>query len=119
MKKILLCMSVVLMVGCSTKEESKQSSKVVDTTSPVITFYEDTVTIHVGDEFDPDSVIESVKDDVDGDLPIAMEGAENKACYTVASDVSTLQAGSYTVEVGAIDNAGNESSKQCTVIVEE
>lgn len=125
MKKIIVSsLCCILLTACSTpneisNESQNNTSKTVDTSAPVITFVEEPYVMKVGEAFDVEKVIASVEDDVDGVLPIAIEGKENEACYTVSYDVNPEVAGSYTVDVTAIDNAGNESSKQLSVIVEE
>ena len=81
---------------------------VSDTNAPVIRLIMDEDTYTEGDDFDAHDYVESVTDDVDGELS-----------YEVDSDVDMQTPGVYTVTYRAKDSAGNESSADLTITVEE
>lgn len=89
---------------------------VVDTQKPIITFKHDSVEILIHTEFKAEEVIQSVKDDVDGDIPYS-EGTLEKNTYTISSDVDSSSEGSYTVVVKAMDKNENISEKSISVEV--
>lgn len=107
---------------------------VEDTQAPIITLTEKTVSLAVGAEFDPTSVIENVEDVVDGEL-VYVEYIENDTTgtesdvdaitfndtgyYTIESDVDTATVGEYSVIITAVDNHGNETEKTVNVAVSE
>lgn len=81
---------------------------VSDTTAPVIRLVMDEDTYTEGDEFDAHDYIESVTDDVDGEI-----------AYEVDSDVDMETPGVYTVTYRAKDSAGNAATASVTITVEE
>ena len=91
--------------------------EVVDNEAPVIAFASDKVTLSVGDSFDPNANIDSVKDRVEGDLTYSDTADFGK--YTVTSNVDTTVSGTYSVEVSAIDANGNEIKGSYSVVVSE
>ena len=82
--------------------------KVKDTNVPTITLKEEAVNINLGDNYDPNSNIESVKDVVDGDIPFS-DTEIDSAYYTVYGNLDVNNPGEYEVHVKAIDANGNEN----------
>ncbi len=88
-----------------------------DTAAPVITLKEEEVSVYAGDDYDPLSHVQSVRDPVDGDLPYQAEGG--RGTYTINTDLDLNKPGDYTVEILAADKHGNETSSSFTVAVKE
>ena len=86
-----------------------------DSKTPVITLNAMSVSLSEGDSFSAGSLIGSVKDDTDGDLPYTEELVPGS--YTVVSNVDSQKAGEYSVLVKAIDKAGNQSEMTAAVTV--
>ena len=82
---------------------------VVDETKPDIKIKEENVSITVGDEFDVKSNIESVIDDSTELKYLDQAGDNSKEYYTVNSSVNNNEAGTYEVEVTAVDRANNKT----------
>ena len=99
------------------EKEFKHTFNVVDTKYPEVEFSEDTVTVPLNSEFDPNSNILSVSDPVDGAL--AKKDVTENNSYTVESDVITALQGTYTVKVKATDVNGNITEKTYSVVVAE
>ena len=93
------------------------SAAPLDQKAPQITVSTDAVSIEAGSEFAPGSLVTSVKDETDGELPYADE--EKNGSFTVRSDVNTDTPGTYTVTIIARDNAGNRSEASIAVTVKE
>ena len=87
----------------------------VDSKQPVITLNAMSVSLSEGDSFSAGSLIGSVKDDIDGDLPYTESLVPGS--YTVISDVDSSKTGEYSVLVKAIDKAGNQSEVSAAVTV--
>ncbi len=87
----------------------------VDSNKPVITLNAMSVTLSEGDTFSAGSLIGSVKDDIDGDLPYTESLVPGT--YTVVSDVDSSTPGEYQVSIKAIDKAGNQSEATASVTV--
>ena len=102
--------------GEKTKEETVKVT-VKDTKKPEIKLKKDKLEITEGDKFDAVANIESVKDQVDGDIKKSDDQKLTKNGYFIASDVDVKKAGSYTVKITASDVNGNkaESSYKVTV----
>lgn len=84
---------------------------VVDTAAPVIQLKEEKVTITRGDEYDFSSNIDSIKDQIDGDISYLNEIDENSKFY-YHFDYNTEEinnVGEHEVKVTAKDKNGNES----------
>lgn len=92
---------------------------VSDKNAPIIKIKETSVTVRIGDEFDPASNVESVTDDIDGNLERKESIDPNTAGYTLSSNVDTSKAGTYQVSVNAVDSTGNSSNQIYTVYVSE
>ncbi len=99
-----------------TKEETLKVT-VKDTKKPVIKLKKDKLEITEGDKFDAASNIESVKDQVDGDIKKSDDKKLTKNGYFIASDVDTKKAGSYTVKITAFDVNGNKAESSYKVSV--
>lgn len=94
--------------------------EVVDTISPEIKFKRDVVEINQGEEINLNDNIESVFDVVDGKIDYLMENSTLKMnYYTIISSVNFDVAGSYAVNVNAVDKNGNNSSSYYTVVVRD
>ena len=92
--------------------------EVVDTKAANISIKEDNISIYVSDGYDIMSNIESVKDEVDGDLPYKSDITDDdKGYYTVTTDFNKDVVGDYTVNIKAVDNSGNVSEKSYTINV--
>ncbi len=84
---------------------------VVDTAAPVIQLKEEKVTITRGDEYDFSNNIDSIKDQIDGEISYANEIDENSNFY-YHFDYNTEEiddVGEHEVKVTAKDKNGNES----------
>ena len=95
-----------------------RSYVVKDTQMPAVNMTTEGVTLTAGDAFDPQSVISSVFDPADGDLPrVDAEPAVlvndpygrtyETGWYTLNSNVDVNKPGDYVVAVHAVDNHGN------------
>lgn len=82
--------------------------KVKDTNAPTITLKEESVNINLGDNYDANSNVESVKDIVDGDIPFS-DVELDSAYYTVYGNLDVNNPGEYEVHVKAIDANANVS----------
>lgn len=82
-----------------------------DTTKPVITLKNTSVTLKVGDNFDANSYIQSATDDTDGNIISKV---------VKSGTVNTNTPGNYTVKYDVTDNAGNKAdTKTLTVTVKD
>ena len=97
--------------------------EVVDSVQPVISLKEESISITKGDTLELLDNIESVNDNVDGDLAyfdksiIDTETATNY--YTIEGDIDTNTAGEYEIVVKAVDKSGNETKSIYKIVVEE
>ena len=99
-------------------KEIYTSIEVVDTKAADISIKEDNISIYVNDDYDVMSNIESVVDNVDGELSYKTDVTdEDKGYYTVITDFNKDVVGDYTVKVKAVDNSGNVSEKSYTISV--
>lgn len=82
---------------------------VVDTAPPVINLREEKVTITAGDDYDLTANVESVLDEVDGDIHYSSETDENSTLYyNFEYNLEEIDnVGSHEVVVNATDNSGN------------
>ena len=82
-----------------------------DTTKPVITLKNTSVTLKVGDHFDSNSYIQSATDDTDGNII-------SKVVKSGTVNINTP--GNYTIKYDVTDNAGNKAdTKTLTVTVKD
>lgn len=103
-----------------TKEYSIQIV-VKDTKLPIIELEKESITIYQGSDFDLQSNITSVRDEIDGDLPYSSEAlaSPNNGYYMISSDFDNDETGTYTVTVTAYDKNGNISTDEYTIKVIE
>ncbi len=94
--------------------------EVVDTEKPEINTSEETISIEEGNEYNIKDNIKSVIDKVDGELEfVEAETEEQKAYYTISTDLDTNAVGNYTVSIKAVDNSGNVNEKSYNINVVE
>ena len=93
------------------------SVNVVDKVAPVIELKNNDITIKEGESLDLLDNIASVKDAVDGDL--SYSDNENANTYTINGSFDSNSAGTYTLEVKAVDKSNNVSVTSFNVKVEE
>lgn len=93
---------------------------VVDTVAPVIQLKEETVTITSGDDYDLNSNVESVNDNVDGVVSYLSDVTEGSNFYyhfTYGEDIKDV--GTHEVILQAMDKHGNVSEVKFTLEVVE
>ena len=96
----------------------KVEAEVVDTKKPDIEIDKDKIEIELGNNYNAKDNISSVVDQVDGELEyVDKDKDDNISYYTVTTDLNTDVAGSYEVNVKAVDVNGNVSEKKFTVDV--
>lgn len=93
--------------------------EIKDTKLPEIVFKEEKLEITEGDEFDPVSNIESIKDLIDGDIEKSEDTKVTKNAYVIASEVDTSVPSDYKVKITAYDVNGNKAEKEYSVTVKE
>lgn len=94
------------------------SVEVSDTKLPEIKFNKDTITVYVGNNYDVKSNIKSVTDEVDGDLKyVTSVPTEDIGYYTISTNYNKNRAGTYSVEVKAVDKNENETTAKYTLKV--
>lgn len=99
----------------STTNEISFTIRIKDTKLPKITLKQKEITIILGTDFDPNSIVASVVDEVDGALVYKNKKAKN--AYRIMSKVDVTKEGSYPVKVMAIDKNGNTTNATCQVHV--
>jgi hypothetical protein len=94
---------------------------VVDTAAPVVNLKEDVVYITEGEEFDVNSNIESIVDEVDGSISYSDSVDENSTYYYdfTYDHESINNVGEHEVIVNAKDKSGNVIFKSYKLVVEE
>ena len=93
--------------------------EVKDTKKPIITIKKDKITLYKGNGYTLTDNIESVTDEVDGNigyLDAAPEVNEN-GYYLVSSDFNYNAIGTYTVNIKAVDKNNNETNASYTINV--
>lgn len=82
---------------------------VVDTAAPEIKIKEEKITITKGDSFDLNSNVESVFDEVDGELSLlkSVDDTENNKYYNFSYTDDLASVGSHEIIVTAVDEHGN------------
>lgn len=118
---IALELGLALLAGCSTAGFGSDSqSKEIDVEPPVITFKKDKFEVKVGDSYNVATNIKSVIDDQDGKLEQVMKLENGKAGYIIESEqIKEAKAGTFSVEVTAVDSAGNKAKSSFDVVVSE
>ena len=110
--------TVVFVNGDEKTTEEKVKVNVKDTKAPEIKFKKDKLEITAGDDFNPASNIESVKDPIDGDIKKSDDKKITKNGYIIISDVDTKKVkDGYKVKITAFDVNGNKAEKEYTVNV--
>ena len=110
--------TVVFVNGDEKTAEEKVKVNVKDTKAPEIKFKKDKLEITAGDDFNPASNIESVKDPIDGDIKKSDDKKITKNGYIIISDVDTKKVkDGYKVKITAFDVNGNKAEKEYTVNV--
>lgn len=99
------------------RKQIAKSITVQDTKEPIIDAREELLELWQYASFDENDYIESVKDDVSGELAKADEIGPGK--YIVESDVNTDEPGKYTVNIKAEDLHGNTAERSFEVAVYE
>lgn len=95
---------------------------IVDKVAPVISISSDEITITEGDSYSIFDNINSVIDDVDGELSFLDRNdinEESNCYYTIDTNFDNSNSGTYDVNITAIDKAYNISTKSFKVIVKE
>lgn len=86
------------------------SVEMVDTTAPKISLVSDEVTLENGEEINPDEWIDTIYDNVDGEISeYEFDG----------SSIDSSTGGEYVATYSAVDTAGNRSTVSLNVSVEE
>lgn len=96
------------------------SVEIKDSVSPELVIKDNTVIISQGDNFDFLSNIDSVYDNVDGNLQYIPSDEvldDSRNYYTIYSDFNHNVVGEYTVNIKAVDKNGNESYDNYMIIV--
>lgn len=95
--------------------------EVIDTKSADINIKEEEVSIYVGSDYDVTSNIESVYDQVDGELLYKSDNITDSdiGYYTVITDFNKDVVGDYVVNIKAVDFSGNVSEKSYNINVKE
>lgn len=97
--------------------------KVVDKVAPVIKIKNSEIVITKGENYNIFDNIESVVDDVDGNLSfyddLDDKDKDKKGYYVVKSDFDNSKAGTYNVQIESIDKSNNKSAVSFNIKVEE
>ena len=102
-----------------TCQDFTKQVEIKDTKNPEIKLKKEALEITEGDEFDPVSNIESVKDPIDGDIKKSDDKELTKNGYIVTSDVKADKVGEYTVKITAYDVNGNKAEQSYKVTIKE
>lgn len=93
--------------------------KVADTIKPEIKIKEETITLDFGATYDPLSNIETITDNIDGNLEKSDNLSKGKSGYTLTTKLDTSTAGEYVVTINAKDSADNKEKATFNVVVKE
>lgn len=93
--------------------------KVADTIKPEIKIKEETITLDFGATYDPLSNIETITDNIDGNLEKSENLSKGKSGYTLTTKLDTSTAGEYVVTINAKDSADNKEKATFTIVVKE
>ena len=94
--------------------------EVIDTVAPVIKLKEEKMTIEQGDEINLLANIESINDEIDGDINYQDQIPEEKVNYynvTYTDDINSV--GDHQITINAVDKAGNTTSQVFTLEIVE
>ena len=101
-------------------KEYNLAYKVIDTNKPIITLEKEKVIINVNEELQITKYIKEVSDVVDGKIKYKDAPKEDDVnYYTYTSNLNTKKAGTYTIDIKAVDQHKNVSTAMLTVIVNE
>ena len=114
-KAIDYTLTIVDEYGQEVTKTFTKEITVQDTVDPVIELKEGYTTVVVHHDYDPVENIQSVTDEVTGDLPYSEELLPGT--YTIESNVDCHTIGNYRVTVRAMDPNGNQTEQQFSVIV--
>ena len=93
---------------------------VVDSIAPVIELKQEEITITQGDSYDVGENIQTVVDEIDGDLDFQVENNQSKLkSYNISMDGDINDVGEHQVTINAVDNSGNISTKVFKINVVE
>lgn len=95
--------------------------EVKDTKNPIIKIKKSTITLYKGNGYDYNDNIESVTDEIDGNIEYVESAPEvnENGYYIISSDFNKNSTGSYTVNIKAVDKNNNESTESFTIKVIE
>lgn len=92
--------------------------EVVDSVSPVINLFNDTVFVECGKSYDVTTNVSKVEDNVDGILDyLSISEVNDNSYYTISGYLNTNEVGNYPIEIRAVDAVGNETIKNFNVVV--
>ena len=94
--------------------------EVIDSVAPVITLKDEKITIEQGSDIDLSSNIESVIDEIDGNLNLVNDAQEDSVNYynvSYSDDINSV--GTHEITINAIDSSGNKSTQVFTLEVVE
>ena len=108
----------------SDEDVSKEFSiqvEVKDTKFPTVTLNKELITVYVGTNYNLNSNVKSVIDEIDGDLKYSDSFIESPTdgYYYITTNFNKNKVGTYTVDVRAIDKNLNESVAQYKIKVIE
>lgn len=94
---------------------------VIDSVAPIIKVKEEKVTITKGDNYNPQDNIESVMDDIDGNINISNEEIKDDSVnyYSINYNEDIGGVGNHEITVNAVDKSGNISTFTFTLEVVE
>lgn len=95
--------------------------EVKDTKKPVINIKKGTITLYKGNGFNYVDNIESVTDEVDGNIGYVESVPEvnENGYYTISSNFDKNTVGTYSVDIKAVDKNGNETTASYTLKIIE
>ena len=101
------------------KKEYVISVEVKDTKKPKINIKKSSITLYKGNGYDFKNNIESVTDEVDGEITYVESIPElnENGYYTISSNFDKNTIGEYQVDIKAVDKNGNEDSSSYTIKV--
>lgn len=99
-------------------KEFEYEIEVKDTKAPLISLKKEKDTINLNDQFIVSKYIQSVTDEIDGDLKY-IEKPKESDChyYTVQGEVNVQKEDTYKVLIVAIDKNDNETKKELSITV--
>ena len=94
------------------KKDYLISVDIKDTKKPIINIKKSTITLYKGNGYNYTDNIESVADEVDGNIGYveSIPEVNENGYYTISSDFNKDAVGTYTVNIKAVDKNGNEET---------